>query len=110
MCWAKENSGLGGCDVSERGDTLFMCHPCNASHLPCDALDISKRDTLIVGADDELEKVVPQHLKHHAHMSPIHSTDLEVIQQLNRLVSLWIILVGLSNLSGEARNSDCAIP
>lgn len=72
----------------------------NVAYLPCDALDIGERDALVVRTDDKLEEVVPQHFKYHAHMSPIDTTDLEVIQKLNCLVTFWIILIRLSNLLG----------
>ena len=87
------------CGVTE-WDALELCVVtlCSVTHLSCDALDISKGDALIIGADDELEEVVPQDLKHHAHVSPINAADLEVVQQLNCLVTFWIIFVGLSNL------------
>lgn len=76
---------------------------CSVTHLSRDALDISKGDALIIGADDELEEVVPQDLKHHAHVSPINTADLEVVQQLHCLVTLWIIFIRLSNLSDGSR-------
>lgn len=79
----------------------------SVSHLPCDALDVGERDALVVRADDKLEEVVPQDLKHHAHMSPIDTADLEVIQKLHCLVTLWIILVRLSNLMSKGWHVSC---
>lgn len=50
---------------------------------------------------------MPQDLKHHAHMSPIDATDLEVVEKLDRLVALWVILVRLSDLEGEGWHDVC---
>ena len=61
-------------------------------------LDILQRDPLVVAPDDEFQKIVTQDLEDHADMSPIHTTDLEVVEELNTALAESIFLITLTNL------------
>lgn len=72
--------------------------PRTRPHLFHNNLDISQRDSLVVAPDDELEKIVSQHLEDHADVSSVDAADFEVVQKLDTSLSVGIHLVALTDL------------
>ena len=46
---------------------------------------------MVIVSNNELEKIVPQNLEHHAHVGPVYAADLKVVQQHHRPFSERIL-------------------
>lgn len=72
-----------------------------ATNLADDGLDVEQRNALILAADDKLEKIVTQDLEHHADVSAVDAADLEIVQQLDRLLAFRVRFVALADAAQQ---------
>lgn len=69
-------------------------------HLPCECAHHWQRHSLVVKGFDQRQQVVPQHLKHHAHMQPMGARVLKAVQELAAvLVAVWVTCTDLAEES-----------
>lgn len=63
-----------------------------------DQLDIVQGNALIVAPDNEFEEIVSQDLENHAHVGAIDSVYLEIIQELDTALAIFVFLITLADL------------
>lgn len=63
-------------------------------HLLRDLLDQRHRDAAVVPALDEAQQVLPEHLKHHAHVRAVGALVLERVEQADDVLAPRVLRVG----------------
>lgn len=52
---------------------------------------------------------MPEHLEHHTNMKAIHAANLEVVEQLDRLVALRVVLVRVAHVFQQLDLVQCSL-
>ena len=70
-------------------------------HLPDDRFHVEQRDALVLAPDDELQQIGAQHFEDHADVSAVDALGLEIVQQLDHLLSFRLRLVAVAHTAQQ---------
>lgn len=71
------------------------------THLSYNGLDVEQGYSLVLAPNDELEKVVAEHFKHHANVRAIDARDFKVVKELDRLLPFGVRFVTVADAAKE---------